>query len=277
MNLTTYYSCDTLISLLTQEDFQKLGGERLDLSGDEFVVFDRHSQQNSHIHYLSLGNSDTLRQTKVITSTPRLPSIVSNSKFLVVVKDLSVLKKLVNTEFSDTSKIHYMVFLNLTKAEQKTLLKMSQNNNLIYASTRESSRQSLFEITGGFLFTGFLLGSVFLLGAGVIIYYKQLSEGQEDKKNYQILQEIGLDKSDVKKTINSQIILIFFIPLVLAIIHFIFMIPILKKLLYVITDPQEDLIYLVSLGTIIVILIIYYSIYKLTSRTYYKLVRRTKT
>ncbi|MHC5791828.1 ABC transporter permease, partial [Streptococcus pyogenes] len=85
------------------------------------------------------------------------------------------------------------------------------------------------QMTGGFLFTGFLLGIAFLLGAALIIYYKQISEGSQDKRSYRILQEVGMSFNQVKKTINSQIILVFFLPLGIAIIHFLMALPILKK------------------------------------------------
>ena len=129
-------------------------------------------------------------------------------------------------------------------------------------------------MSGGFLFTGFVLGIAFLLGAALIIYYKQLSEGTQDKRSYKILQEVGMSLNQVKKTINSQIILVFFMPLLVAIVHFVFALPILRKLLLFFGVTGDQFIYTVCGLTILGILIIYFIIYKLTSRTYYKIIER---
>ena len=131
----------------------------------------------------------------------------------------------------------------------------------------------MYAITGGFLFTGFLLGLSFLLGAALIIYYKQRTEGIEDKKSYKILQEVGMSKEAVKRTVNSQTLLVFFMPLGLAILHFVFALTMLKQMLLLFGVAGSSMV-TVSGITILCLVIIYFFIYKLTSRTYYKLINR---
>lgn len=139
--------------------------------------------------------------------------------------------------------------------------------------TKENFRNEMYAITGGFLFTGFLLGLSFLLGAALIIYYKQLTEGIEDKKSYKILQEVGMSKEAVKKAINSQTLLVFFMPLGVAIVHFIFALTMLKQMLLLFSVTGSSMI-IVSGITILGLIIIYFLIYKFTSRTYYKAIER---
>ncbi|MCR5493709.1 MAG: ABC transporter permease, partial [Streptococcus sp.] len=139
--------------------------------------------------------------------------------------------------------------------------------------TKENFRNEMYAITGGFLFTGFLLGLSFLLGAALIIYYKQLTEGIEDKKSYKILQEVGMSKEAVKKAINSQTLLVFFMPLGVAIVHFIFALTMLKQMLLLFGVTGSSMI-IVSGITILGLIIIYFLIYKFTSRTYYKAIER---
>ena len=112
------------------------------------------------------------------------------------------------------------------------------------------------------------------MGAALIIYYKQLSEGSQDKRSYKILQEVGMSLKAVKKTINSQIVMVFFMPLAISIVHFAFALPILKKLLLLFGVQGDKMLYTISGLTILGILVIYFIIYKVTSRTYYKLVER---
>lgn len=128
--------------------------------------------------------------------------------------------------------------------------------------------------TGGFLFTGFLLGISFLLGAALIIYYKQYSEGHEDKKSYKILQEVGMSAAAVKKTINSQILIVFFMPLVMATLHFVIALVMLKQMLLSFGVISSSMIYTVSGITLLAVVLIYFVIYKWTSRTYYRIIER---
>ena len=127
---------------------------------------------------------------------------------------------------------------------------------------------------GGLLFTGVLLGISFLLGAALIIYYKQYSEGQEDKKSYKILQEVGMSQEQVKKTISTQTLLVFFMPLVIASLHYLVAIPMLRQMLLFFGVSSSNLVYLVAGVTMLIISLLYFGIYRLTSRTYYRIIER---
>ena len=140
--------------------------------------------------------------------------------------------------------------------------------------TKSSFLEDMYGFTGGFLFTGFLLGISFLLGAALIIYYKQRSEGIEDKKSYKILQEVGMGEKEVKRAINSQILLVFFMPLGFAVLHFAVALVMLKQMLLMFGVTSSSMIYTVSGITILSITVIYFFIYKFTSRTYYKIIER---
>ena len=215
--------------------------------------------------------------------------VISNSATpagILVVPDDATMEAM-RKPYDDASKYDYtytfLAFANLTNKEKQVLNRMSQaKHGLLYGdddiavlySTAANYRTEGLRMTGGFLFTGFLLGIAFLLGAALIIYYKQLSEGTQDKRSYKILQEVGMSLKQIKKTINSQIILVFFLPLLMAIVHFVFALPILKKLLFLFGVQVDKFLYTVSTLTVVGILIIYFIIYKLTSRTYYKIIER---
>lgn len=99
-------------------------------------------------------------------------------------------------------------------------------------------------------------------------------EGHEDKRSYRILQEVGMSKKLVKRTINSQIMIFFFQPLVVAVIHFGVAIPMLKQMLLVFGVLNSTIVYVVSGLTVLAISIIYFIIYRITSRTYYHIIER---
>ncbi|MCT1184941.1 FtsX-like permease family protein [Lactococcus lactis] len=149
-----------------------------------------------------------------------------------------------------------------------------KDNKDLSISYRSEALQDQRAQIGGFVFVGFVLGISFILGAALIIYYKQLSEGAQDKRSFKILQEVGLSKEEVQKTIKSQVRLIFFLPLVITIAHFAGAYLMIEKIVMLFDIKDRSVIFTISLATIAILALIYYLIYKATSRVYYKIVER---
>ena len=138
-----------------------------------------------------------------------------------------------------------------------------------------SSRQSFIELYGGLFFLGLFLGILFLLGTALIIYYKQVSEGYEDARRFTIMQQVGMSHREVKRSIHSQILLVFFLPLVTAVVHLAFAFPMLQKILLVMGLADFWIVLLSTVGCVAVFAVCYLIIYGLTARTYYKIVETT--
>ncbi|MFT8917554.1 MAG: FtsX-like permease family protein [Oenococcus sp.] len=138
----------------------------------------------------------------------------------------------------------------------------------------DQTRQVLMSFVGAFLFIGLILCFTFVLGTALIIYYKQISEGEQDKRSFEILQEVGLSKREVRQTIRSQVLLVFFMPIVVAVCHFAFAFVMIQKLLGLFVPTRLSLLLLTSAATIAVVALVYYLIFKQTSRVYYRLVER---
>lgn len=229
----------------------------------------------------------TYQNVKTLESVKNIGNdMVGVDTVLVIVPDMTTLENFAD-EFNSLSIYRsgftYQLFVNLSSHEQDIISSKAPNHVDLYTGdqeialtydTKSEAEQESFQFAGGFLFTGFLLGIVFLLGASLIIYYKQLTEGHQDKESYRILQEVGMSFPQVKRVINSQILLVFFMPLLVAVLHFTFAIPLLKKLLRLFGVYGDKFLYTISSVTVVGILMIYFIIYKLTSRTYYKLVER---
>jgi putative ABC transport system permease protein len=126
---------------------------------------------------------------------------------------------------------------------------------------------------GTFLFLGIILGFVCLFSTALIIYYKQISEGYEDRVRFQIMKKIGMSETEVKKTIGSQIILVFFLPLIVAGIHVAFASPILIRLMKILLLASESLFFICLAITFAIFGVVYILIYTGTARTYYKIVK----
>ena len=121
---------------------------------------------------------------------------------------------------------------------------------------------------------GIFLGFIFLLATVLIIYYKQISEGYEDKARFEIMQKVGLSRSEVKASIHSQILMVFFLPIAVAAVHILFDFNMVEKLLTLFYLHNTTLTALCTLGTVLVFFLAYGVVYLLTARTYYKIVER---
>lgn len=135
-----------------------------------------------------------------------------------------------------------------------------------------SARESLIGLYGTLLFLGILLGAVSLFATVLIIYYKQISEGYEDRERFQIMEKVGMSHEEVRRTISFQVLLVFFLPLVTAGIHTAFAYPMLEKMLKVLALYSPSLFFVCMLITYAVFALVYTLIYTGTSRTYYRIV-----
>ena len=125
---------------------------------------------------------------------------------------------------------------------------------------------------GGILFIGIVLGLLFIMSTVMMIYYKQISEGYEDKERFLIMQKVGLSKPEIKKTIRSQILLVFFLPLVTAIIHTSFALKIISKCLGLVVLVHMPTFITSFIITCLIFSVIYVIVYIFTSKEYYNIV-----
>ena len=270
---------------ITQGDFRKLGNDLPELAANQ-VAFIRPSEKPS-LKKLVLGEQTF--ENVVNLDQAILPDITNTlNAAVMVVSDDSVLETIrsyyeANNPQGYQVSLDYRVFTDMTNEEVATLGEQAgdaynisdANGEFIgYVMQKTDFNNMIMGFIGGFLFTGFLLGISFLLGAALIIYYKQYSEGHEDKKSYKILQEVGMSQQTVKKTIDSQTLLVFFMPLAMATLHFVVALVMLKQMLMMFGVVSSSMIYTISGITLLAVALIYFVIYKWTSRTYYRIIER---
>ena len=141
------------------------------------------------------------------------------------------------------------------------------------ADSKESFTRDYYALNGGFFFLGLFLGFLFIMAAVLIIYYKQVSEGYEDRERYRIMQDVGLERRMVKSSISSQILVVFFAPLLVAAIHVAFDFQLMLHLLTMFGLHEAGVTLLCTAGTFLVFAVIYGLVYLLTARTYYRIVQ----
>ena len=140
-------------------------------------------------------------------------------------------------------------------------------------STRARMEVDGYSMSGGFLFLGILLGVIFLLATVLIIYYKQVSEGYEDQARFEIMRKVGLDEGQVRSSIRSQVLTVFFLPILAAAVHILFDFNLVVQLLTLFSIRGVLTTVLCTLGTLLVFCLVYGIVYLLTARTYYKIVK----
>ncbi len=280
----------SILEWITMDDYENLGGTHAELSEDEVLVYALHGDTNDEKYRFQ----DKSFQIKEYLSELSIAGTTSNvvcDAYFVVVKDKAVLQELYEREhavYQDrASDIQSLVSMDVTGGEEQEIacvkriweLVESYNQPLpesdqidLQATSRTKQKESFLVFCGGFLFLGIFLGFVFLMATVLIIYYKQISEGYEDKARFEIMQKVGMSKKEVKASIRSQILKVFFLPLVMACIHLAAAFPMMNRLILLFGMSNAPLFAICTVVTVGVFAVIYLIVYGITARSYYKIV-----
>ena len=147
-------------------------------------------------------------------------------------------------------------------------------NSWITSGIRQQEYESYYADNGSLLFIGIFLGSLFLMGTAMIIYYKQISEGYEDQKRFEIMQKVGLSRREVRSSVRRQILMVFFLPLLMAMLHITMAFPMIRRLLLLFGMTNTKLFIGCTAGTVLIFAVVYGLIYLMTARSYYHIVER---
>ena len=147
-------------------------------------------------------------------------------------------------------------------------------NSWITSGIRQQEYESYYADNGSLLFIGIFLGSLFLMGTAMIIYYKQISEGYEDQKRFEIMQKVGLSRREVRSSVRRQILMVFFLPLLMAMLHITMAFPMIRRMLLLFGMTNTKLFIGCTAGTVLIFAAVYGLIYLMTARSYYHIVER---
>ena len=274
-----------LFAVMTAEEYEKQAGERLALGKGEAAVFTRGEDLPEDF---TLGEMK-LHVAKRLSDFMPLGDVEAYMMDIhyMVVADASVLNDLYQQQrqaYGDNaSSIQCQFVIDLNEHGEKSqayalaLMDNVYNTDLGgYESLMSQSRYEISEmyhgLIGGFLFLGIFLGIVFTFAAALIIYYKQISEGYYDRDKFEIMQKVGMSKAEVKTTIRRQVLLVFFLPLIMAGIHILAAFRMITRLLLIFSMTNVPLFALCTAGTFLAFAVIYALVYAVTAREYYKIV-----
>ena len=293
-DLVTLGTAITTIQVLTQDAYAAATGVSLGLEAGE-VAFDGEEDVLT-IHWGTLegagsfGRSD-LTVAQHLEESLSADAAVSDTSTLVVADTAALMELYENQKEAygeDSSWMEWQASFSVDATDEELRAVQQAYNqyvrdDAVFAGTgkwwscgwtlRCDVEADAYGLAGGFLFLGIFLGTIFLMATVLIIYYKQISEGYEDKARFEIMQKVGLSREEVRASIRSQVLMVFFLPIAVAAIHILFDFNMVEKLLTLFQVYNTTLTALCTLGTVLVFFLVYGAVYLLTARTYYKIVK----
>ena len=269
--------------VVTAEGYRQMTGNTLNLAPGEAAIYTTESQGEwEKISFLGLSFS-------IKTWLPEAPAITvegySERYIFLVVADDAAMEAVYQQQMLDggglASNIYWEYSLDFDGVSKEEMLQLYQtlrssvlsdtgDNTL---SCRDAQEVDFYSLYGSLLFLGLFLGALFLMATVLIIYYKQISEGYEDKERFAIMEKVGMSQQQVRTAIRSQVRMVFFLPLLGAIIHLAASFKMISKLMAALGLQNIPLFALCCAGTVAAFAVGYFIIYHLTARTYYKIVR----
>ncbi|TKD49737.1 ABC transporter permease [Streptococcus mitis] len=278
----------TVFMVFDQKDYETMTGQKLSLSGNEVGLFAKNEgvkEQKAltlNDHQFSVKEEFTKdfivnhvpNQFNILTSDYNYLVVPNLQAFLDQFPDSDIYNQFyggMNVSISEEEQLK--VAEEYEKYLQKFNAQLNTEGNYVYGSTLADAGAQMSVLFGGVFFIGIFLSIIFMVGTVLVIYYKQISEGYEDRERFIILQKVGLDQKQIKQTINKQVLTVFFLPLLFAFIHLAFAYHMLSLILKVIGVLDTTMMLIVTLSICAIFLIAYVLIFMITSRSYRKIVQ----
>lgn len=273
-----------VLYFITLDDYNRTEGTNVSLAPDEVLVFPSGKQFDHKTIDIASNTFKVKEILDSIKADSNYSANLQNSMFVVVdsMDTLFMIDDLQKQAYGDNaSYIHTSYDFNLSKSEEMSVKEATDalianypgDTTYMMVDTQEGNYEDLLSLYASFLFIGIFLSFLFIMATVLIMYYKQITEGYEDKKRFEIMQKVGLNKREVKKTINSQVLTVFFLPLVVAAIHIVFAFPMIEKMLRLLYLDNTNLYIMTTVICFGVFALVYVLIYFLTSKVYYGIVR----
>ena len=278
----------TIFMVFDQKDYENMTGQKLALSGKEVGLFTKNKelqgQKELTLNDQTYTIKEEIKKDFILEHVPNQYNILTSDYNYLVVPDL---KAFLDQHPNSSIFNQYYGGMNVTASEDEQLKiaddyskfvnnfnrELNKEGSYVYGSNLADSSAQMSALFGGVFFIGIFLSIIFMVGTVLVIYYKQISEGYEDRERFIILQKVGLDQKQIKQTINKQVLTVFFLPLLFAFLHLAFAYHMLSLILKVIGVLDATMMLTVTLSICAIFLIVYVLIFMITSRSYRKIVQ----
>lgn len=284
---------------ITLADYERISGEQRELSEDGVLLYPLKTEYDYDT--MTVEGMETWNVELLDKAPYKVGSAQANMEgsLFLVVKDASVmqaLQEIQNAHAEEMTRTYIKEYygFDLSCSDEKQveifeemaarmekLVKLSKTGTLVNTSgnlpaysmeCRASGRASFIGLNGGLFFLGILLGSVFIFGTVLIMYYKQISEGYEDQERFSILQKVGMSRREIKQSINSQVLTVFFLPLLTAGVHLGFAFPLISRILILMSAVEKNYLFIITAICYLIFAAFYVAVYWITSKSYYTIV-----
>ena len=276
------------IFIVSLDDYNRLTGSQENLNEDEVMIYTSKDMDYNY-DVLKIKGQEPLNIKKVVTDFENngVDTMQIIPALYIFVPDLELQTEMISEQSENTiGNINRFVGYDLDATDQQQTdvfneiydwLRTSQVNSAdssmyVYVEGVANEKFEFFGLYGGLIFLGIILGIVFIFAAVLIMYYKQVSEGYEDQSRFEIMQKVGMTKREIKKSINSQMLTVFFMPLIAAGVHLAFAFPMIYKMLILFGLVNKVFLIMVTVGCFLLFALLYMLVYKITSRAYYSIV-----
>lgn len=258
------------VEMITQEEYNRIEKQNVSLKEQEILTYTTNGKCGKKQINIAGQNYQVKKELSEMTSQPKSTAEMYKTLYIVFA-NAEQIERIESFSYADK--------FNLKGDDGKQKETLEQIQNEFYEKfpdgTMESRmlrRSSFYELYGGLFFIGIYLGSMFIMATVLIIYYKQISEGYDDRERYQIMQKVGMSKKEVKRSIRSQVLSVFFLPLVVAVIHVAVAFKVMTKILGVLNLTNVSLFAVCTIITIAVFAVFYIIVYSITAKEYYRIV-----
>ena len=277
---------EAMVVLISIEDYNRNTGENLTVQSGEMLLGEENFKKKPTFNQVSLGDNtfsvaqviDVKKFSKIAVANPN----ITDHSYIGILNEEDMVKVVpyYSKENDGGHRAYTRQYVALwntssqTDEEKKKELELYQQSDIAGGiDGKIEIAQLLFQFYGSLLFLGILLAIAFSVGAVLVIYYKQVSEGYEDRERYVILKKIGIDQPMIHQSINRQVLIVFFLPLLTAFLHTALSYNMVSKIV-LIFGIKGSIIALTMLAVAGVFMIAYFLIYKITSREYFKIINR---
>ena len=272
--------------ILDQASYEKMTGQKLELEADQVAIYSKVVQfqagQTLAFDEKEMEVAQVLSENVTLGHLPDHVSFNVSQYLIVVVQDLTI--------FENQAENHYYMGFESSLSEeeqvdsQETFLSGSfeselwesnilpDGTNAISLAYRAYATRNFFSFAGSLFFIGLLLSLTFLMAVVLVIYFKQISEGYEDRDRFVIMTKVGLDENQARQSIRKQLLMVFFLPIFLAIVHLGFAYKMLSAILVSIGVVNMKLMLHVTIGICLVYFLLYLMVFVITTRTYKQII-----
>lgn len=269
------YSAENIMELYTipVEEYEKLENVSVQLKEDEVIVYSTDEDYGKNTIQINGKKFQVVEELKDLVLEGKNQSRIVPGIYIITAN-----RKLA-MELDSMQSLKYSIDFDMTgnddekaEVEAKIAKRLSEEIPNVSFNSKQEGRETFFGFYGCLFFIGMYLGFMFLVATVLIIYYKQISEGMDDRQRYVIMQKVGMEKKEIRRAVRSQILMVFFLPLAVAIVHIIVAFNVVTKLLAGFGLVNTGLFALCNVVTVLVFAAFYVIVFSITAREYYKIV-----